>query len=300
MSLYNKTPRETLLDTSDTIMTHANTPSFPPLNKWQKAKAMAHIRKCETRDESFCNMENRIRECLRCDFHGKLRREFEGFIIYEVILRNYNATHPARNVKEAYQARQRLVSNRMDCRRKCGANPKYHARILCNQINQIMIDEKFFQFWAFRLRKPTGVQLSKSDEAWIKSDYAYVANVFYRDAPPEDTYTEEEERIIYEGFAQTWERVGVTDDFNKQRMLAGGIQDLDEYCRHIGREDLIIKKVPISPYTDEERFARMWEHFDATTDFKKQRKLGGGVLDFDEYCCQIGKEHLVKKKKATY
>jgi hypothetical protein len=226
-----------MIDTRKQRMTRENTPSFPPLSEQQRTEAMAYIHKCETRKENFCNMESRIREYFVARTFNKFTHTFKEYIIYEIILYNLGFACPPRNVKEAYQARYRLFANRLECRRKCGATPKYHARILCNQINQLMIEEGLCLFWMFCLRKPAGMPLSNRDRLLVKEKKWFQA--YLRKCKRQEERTkvkalepQDSEQSIHA------ELMSAFREFVDQRMR-GGIQDFREYLIQIGREDLL-------------------------------------------------------------
>jgi hypothetical protein len=63
-------------------------------------------------------MESRIRAYLVARSFNKFNHTFKEYIIYEIILYNFDFACLPRNIKEVYQARHRLFANRLECRRK--------------------------------------------------------------------------------------------------------------------------------------------------------------------------------------
>lgn len=130
------------------IMTQANTPSLPPLYKDEQEKAVAYVFECEERVEKFNNFHWKL--ITWHSFHGysffNLEHTFQEYVIWEVRLKTCLARlHPA-DKKNIAVVKRRIRRNRGQCKRRCGATPKYHAILYYDMVNTIAISQGRFHY----------------------------------------------------------------------------------------------------------------------------------------------------------
>lgn len=186
---------------NDTTMTKANTPVRPPLDESSQTRAMAYIRKCEHGNNGrfFKNFEETLRTYFMNGFRRMtFRHTFEEYVILETILQNHMIMNPSFKVKRT------LFLMRTECKYRCGANPKHHAIIYHNLVNELLIYEEFRHSFRCYYRDHT-----KKEERSV--------------------VTERENRILHEFFARYASPVPVPESQRRPGLTESEKQSINDF-----------------------------------------------------------------------